>query len=226
MLIWLKRPTSHKANSIIRKLGHFPYKLILTIFRWLKKTRIISNFITRCLVFDIANKDSLLISETEKAKFIVSAADIALGRTVYSKKMPHEFEKLTVVMELLNIAHQKKILIDIGANIGTISIAAVSHGFFEKAISIEPEPSNYSLLVANVHINKLAERILTINKALGNRNDESLEFELCIDNHGDHRVRTNNNEAKFEEESRSVIRIISGAFDKLIPSVELEEALI
>src|SRR5438093_8415745 len=51
-------------------------------------------------------------------------------------------------------------VLDIGANIGMISIALLKHGYFRRAIAFEPAPTSYRLLVQNIHQNGLSERIL------------------------------------------------------------------
>src|SRR5215831_4505481 len=42
----------------------------------------------------------------------------------------------------------------------------------------EPEPRNYSLLSANIHINGLSDKIVAYNFALGRKDDEQLLLEL------------------------------------------------
>jgi FkbM family methyltransferase len=116
-------------------------------------------------------------------------------------------------------------LIDVGANIGTICIPAVKRGLFRQAIALEPEPLNYTMLSANILINNVVERIVAYNTALGSKDDEILKFELSSDNFGDHRIKLRESEG-LKENDRNVIRVKSETFDKIIPNVQPGEALI
>lgn len=64
----------------------------------------------------------------------------------------------------------------------------MKRGLFGRAIAIEPEPLNYSLLRTNVELNRVSAQIATHNIALGEKNDETLAFELSKINFGNHRV--------------------------------------
>lgn len=79
-------------------------------------------------------------------------------------------------------------LLDVGANIGPISVPAVARGLAARAIAFEPDPLNYRTLMANLYLNDLVGRVTAINTALGEHPDETLEFQLSPDNKGDHRV--------------------------------------
>ena len=141
------------------------------------------------------------------------------------------FEKAKILDPFLKKHHKKKILIDVGANIGTFSISAVGCGYFEKAIAIEPEPNNYALLSANVALNKLSGSITTINKALGSQDDEICEFELSKSVHCDHRVRVTNAkkgvaQSLYDEESREVIKVQSSTLNSIIPNINKDEHFI
>jgi FkbM family methyltransferase len=57
-------------------------------------------------------------------------------------------------------------IVDVGAHIGTTSIAAVrSHGF-ARAVAIEPDPAHLPLLRANVALNGLDDRIAVVPAAM------------------------------------------------------------
>jgi len=59
-----------------------------------------------------------------------------------------------------------KIFIDVGAFIGKYSILLSKN--FEKIISIEADPYNYSQLVRNIKLNNLWNKIIPLNVALTN----------------------------------------------------------
>jgi FkbM family methyltransferase len=57
--------------------------------------------------------------------------------------------------------------IDVGANIGTETVYAMLSGHFSGAVSIEPEPHNFSLLSENIAANGLGSRVQAVNCAAG-----------------------------------------------------------
>lgn len=78
------------------------------------------------------------------------------------------------------------LVVDIGANIGTTSLAAVEFGA-DRVIALEPELRNFRLLRANVALNGLEERVTTFNVAIGaTRGTATLH--VSPRNSGDHRV--------------------------------------
>lgn len=79
-------------------------------------------------------------------------------------------------------------IVDVGANIGVIAIAALHTGEMARAIAIEPDPRNFALLERNVGHNDLHERMACLRVAVSDRPGE-VPFEFCDWNPGDHRVR-------------------------------------
>ncbi|MGM9484147.1 FkbM family methyltransferase [Roseateles sp. NT4] len=161
----------------------------------------------RMAVFDAAPKGSVLISQRGQETYLVSSGDQAIARELYVRGQ-FDFEKFEKVMRLLGPTSKPGLLLDIGANIGCICIAAVKRGLFEKALAFEPESFNYSLLAANIHLNGLASRIEARHMALGARDGEQLVFELSKDNYGDHRVSLGTEDGRFGEarRERTVVR--------------------
>ena len=82
--------------------------------------------------------------------------DEYVGRSIhnYGEYGPDETEKI------LELADRNKLCLDIGANIGVISMALLANGFEVKAF--EPQPEVYKLLAANI-----AGRGDAYNTALG-----------------------------------------------------------
>lgn len=65
---------------------------------------------------------------------------------------------------LLSLLPKDSHIIEVGANAGYLTIPLASR---YNVIAIEPQPSCYGLLVANVFINQLYERVMCINAACG-----------------------------------------------------------
>ncbi len=175
--------------------------------------------------FDAQPRGSLLLTPSGTESFVVSCSDRVIGRRLFASGQ-FEFENFDTMLPLLGAEFQRKCLIDIGANIGVICIPAVKRGLFEQAIAIEPEPRNYSLLVANVHINGLANRIETKNCALGDGQVAEVEMRLCQDNSGDHRVQSASRSNGDPSSSRETIRVPCFTFDQSIGPVDPRSTLI
>jgi FkbM family methyltransferase len=62
-------------------------------------------------------------------------------------------------------------IVDLGANIGISSLFFHQHFPDAKIISIEPEISNYSILLDHIRINDLMSKIIPINKAIWDKDD-------------------------------------------------------
>jgi FkbM family methyltransferase len=180
----------------------------------------------RRMALDFAEPNSLLVSAGTKEKFVVVASDLYIGRHTYVNQEPYGFDKLEKLLSILGSSRPKTLLIDVGANIGTISIPAVKRGLFKSAIAIEPEPRNHSLLLANIHLNGVGEKIAVHNLALGRKNDDQVRFELAKDNFGDHRIHIDSDVNLYDEADRETIMVKSETLDKVIGSVDPSETLV
>lgn len=68
----------------------------------------------------------------------------------------------------VDLPSQKRIAIDIGANIGRYTLLA-STARYQKIIAIEANPITFGVLKANIHINGLDDKVTSIQKAVGDR---------------------------------------------------------
>ncbi|MFY9138682.1 FkbM family methyltransferase [Zwartia sp.] len=214
--------------AIKRHLWLGTYKLAKIVFAVLRSAIWAPLFRThtlRELVFDTTPTSELLLANTGKEVFVISAQDRSISRMIYSRGVK-DFESVERVVKLLAPTHQKKLLIDIGANIGTICIPAVKRDFFKYAIAVEPEPFNFSLLQTNIHLNELAKEITTHNIALGESADQEILFELSETNFGDHRIRTSDKAGLHGESTRKTVSVKSERFDDLFPDLDPNETLI
>ena len=157
------------------------FKIIKIIFNFFENKKI------RKAIFDTSEPNTILFSRGINENFILQSNDQVIGRTVYATKKPFDFDKLTKVLKILNLK-KAQLLIDVGANIGTICIPAIKRKLFNNAIVFEPEPLNYSLLLSNIIINGCYNKINSHNIALGNKNREKLNLQLDDRNKGNHRI--------------------------------------
>lgn len=88
----------------------------------------------------------------------------AMGLSIFMNKNDREEERQL----LKDILRPGDNFIDIGANIGTLTIPAAICCENGKVISIEAHPHTYDLLKENIALNRLGN-IAAINKAMGNK---------------------------------------------------------
>ena len=69
-------------------------------------------------------------------------------------------------------------MVDVGANIGPICIPAVTRGYVQQAVAVEPNPDNCRLLRVNVALNGLHNKIAVEECALAPVGMMSLPLEL------------------------------------------------
>jgi FkbM family methyltransferase len=97
-----------------------------------------------------------------------------------------EFE-FGLVQRVLDILGHRRVLVDIGANIGTVCVPAVCRDMVESAVAVEPDPYNFKLLRCNTILNDVDDRIVCIQAAAGDRSD-IVDLALNETNFGDHQV--------------------------------------
>lgn len=151
--------------------------------------------------------------------YVVQTADIAVSRKLYIGA-GDEHVKVFRALEIIEKARgscKLELIVDIGANLGHICIPVVRQQLAASAIAFEPEPNNFRLCQANILINDLAEKIVLHRSALGDKEGQTLTFELSEDNFGDHRVRVSASEGTYSEGSRKVISVPSTTLDSFFP---------
>ena len=168
---------------------------------------------------------NLNVSDGWPETFFTSPSDKYIGKQVPATG-GFEFDKFEMCVALLGANFSRKLLLDVGANVGTTCIPAVKRGIFEHAIAFEPGPLNHSLLLANVAINGLIKKIDVHPFAIGNKDDEALTFELSEINSGDHRVRFTNSNGKQNEVNREVVSVKSKTLDYFTVGLDLSSTFI
>jgi FkbM family methyltransferase len=126
----------------------------------------------------------------------------------------YDFQKLALALQLLGREYVET-LVDLGANVGSICIPAVSRGFATRSIAIEPEPTNFLMLTANIELNSLQYKIHAHQNAVGPVDNQSIRLELSSENFGDHRI-TPTVGAPRERDSTTVT---SMTLDTLVPNL-------
>ncbi|QNU14762.1 FkbM family methyltransferase [Thermomonas sp. XSG] len=121
--------------------------------------------------------------------FVVSTADKVIGREVFLHG-EFDFAKLQTALAILGREGRPAPthLIDVGANIGTITIPALKRGLIQTATAIEPHPHNLRLLRANIALNGLEDRVTVLAQAVGDRSGVTLHLHESATNSGNHSI--------------------------------------
>ncbi len=191
--------------------------------------RITTSRFFRRQLFDSTLEPYLAVTTLDGSSFIVSSRDQVIARDMYESKKAWGIDVLVRAMRIFPKSSQLGTIVDVGANLGSISIAAVYGGLFEKAFAFEPENHNFRILSANVALNDLEDRVHVNNLALTEEVGIDLTMELSPTNLGDHRIRRNlpltkENIDLFEEGTRKTTKVSSSTLDSELPRL-LREGL-
>jgi FkbM family methyltransferase len=216
---WSSRPLPEKAATVTRRVHSVTYTEP-RLGRALRAFKARDPLGFRRLVFSsLAPEQEFTVATDGEERFLVMTSDQVISRLLYTQGNIF-LPRLYRVLELLGPSFKLETLIDVGANIGIVSIPAVRRGLARRAIAIEPEPRNFRLLLANIQLNGVADRFVAHNLALGAEHEATLRLELGSDNSGDHRVRVSSTEGLFSENVRETLDVPATRFDDLFPDVD------
>ena len=88
-----------------------------------------------------------------------------------------------------NALRRGGLFIDVGANVGALSIYAMKSGAFSGSIAIEPDPHNFALLTRNVSLNGFEHRVQAVEAAASAASGHLL-LARHRKNHGAHSVES------------------------------------
>lgn len=166
-----------------------------------------------------ATRETLTV-DTRQGRLSVSTRDEAIGRLLYTQR---HFQHDTTVNALKYLRERgllpekgHGVALDIGANIGVISIGMLVNGEFAGAVGIEPEPRNFRLLKHNVTANGLSDRYVPLQFAVSDHAGD-LPFALHPNNFGGHHVL-----AREPADSANVIRVPARRVDVLVDGLPSE----
>ncbi|MBE7209734.1 MAG: FkbM family methyltransferase [Gluconacetobacter diazotrophicus] len=159
-----------------------------------------------------------LVADIGPIRYHVSTADRTVGREVFLTG-GYDDSALARVLRLLRGfgggVFGAKTFVDIGANIGTSTLPAVLRHGFARAVAVEPDETNHTLLTQSVVANGLEQRVKTIRAALSDEEKEVL-LERCPVNHGDHRVRSGDLLPTAAPGAREAVPVFATTFDALV----------
>jgi len=181
-------------------------------------------FYFRFLLWKIAGvfKKQITVS-TKQGTFTVFCQDKEISKDLFCHR-DYDREFYFKVFKFLSArkSFKKGTLVDIGANIGVTAIGVINDKLIEKAIAIESEPENFSLLEKNIKANYLEKLIIPLLYAVSDMNG-NLPLELSENIFGDHRIRqtfkNNVADGPFNESRRKVIKVKAQTIDSIIDSL-------
>lgn len=175
-------------------------------------------------IYKTHEKEKFLLKIQENENFIVYCKELASKEIFINGSCDFlKFEKTVSIIKKFN---ELNTLVNVGANIGSIAIPALSRQFFKEAILIEPEQQNFRILMVNVYLNELEKRITAHNIALTDKDNSQLHLELNkVRNFGDHRIV--NGPIGSDTLNEKSIRVVKGeTLDKIAPNLKRENCLI
>lgn len=154
-----------------------------------------------------------LVAESSDGVFAFDVRDMIVGWHV---GLRGNWEKVETEF-LKQIVQEGDRVIDVGANLGWFTVVlAKLVGSRGEVIAFEPEPRNYSLLCENVQMNAVEKQVRLFQLALADENSD-VRLELCDDNWGNHRMRSDRKPASAGEKGFS--RVCT------VPARTLDESL-
>jgi FkbM family methyltransferase len=159
--------------------------------------------------------------ETANGRLTFDSSDWLIGKYLFVRRS-YESDTIKDAMDLLRRENflsdnTRNTVIDVGANLGMITISLLRAGYFERAAAFEPAPNSFRLLEHNVRQNGLHDRVHTYRYALSSA-EGKLELELSKDNSGDHRIRHARSPGFFREEKRRTLEVPATTLDRVFES--------
>lgn len=200
----------------MRRLRGLAKHLLIGLIRVVTRHKLYLN-----RVFWASRDQRYLLAQHDGECFVVQTQDIGVSMGLYTGDAK-EHEKAVRALATLSSfrAHQGPVdlFIDVGINLGHVSIPLLKRGYVTKVVGFEPAPDNFRLCRANALINHVDEKLVLHQVAIGARDGAELVMELCDDNFGDHRIRVVANDGAYLESQRKTITVESMTLDSLIPA--------
>ncbi len=165
------------------------------------------------------------IVETNYFKIKVSSRDNGIGRNFYLWG-GYGLSEIDKAFEFLrkNNLYKSGTLLDIGANIGHVTLYCLSRKYCNYSICVEPDDFNFKMLQDNVNINLIHDKVLLKQTGLGSKSGK-VNMILSQDNFGDHRIFTASescDEDKYNlKQNRQLTTIEIDRLDDLVGSSDV-----
>ena len=147
----------------------------------------------KALYRGIARFSPLVGVQTSYGLFVVDGRDRGPGESLFAF---HEFDDFETLKLAVSIATREgrlaadvstRTFVEVGANIGSTTVPALSVIGFGRAQIAEPAPTNLRLLRANLALNDLTDRVVVMPVGVGASLGTTTLW-VGQENHGDHRL--------------------------------------
>ena len=213
--------TNYCSKNFYKLIDSILKKLIL-FFKTTKNKKLARAALSA--IYRTHQTEQFLLKIQKNENFIVHCDEL-ISRHVFLDGS-FDFLKFEKVASIIKKNNDMTTLVDVGANIGTIAIPALTRHYFKEAILIEPEEKNFQILMANIYLNGLIKKATAHNIALTDEDNSSLYLEINQDNnYGDHRIF--NGLVTSDTLNEKNIRAVRGeTLDKVAPNLKKGNALI
>ena len=214
-----------KVRNFKKRFYRFLESILKKIILFFKKTKN-QNLSRSALsaIYRTAKNERYLLKNNANEVLIVHTNELISEKIFIDGSFEFlAFERTIAIIKKFN---KLNTLVDIGANIGTTSIPALTKGFFKNAIVIEPEIKNFRILMSNIYLNNLEKRITAHNLALTDKENSLLYLEIFKEgNNGKHKISKENlTNKKFDSEN--IQKTKGNTLDKIAPNITREDSLI
>lgn len=171
----------------------------------------------RARFFDLAALFTPAVAlEQDGVTVWLRTSDKMPGRVTFARGVPERTTLARACQALGSARLSGGTFVDVGAHIGTATLAALAWHGFDTAVCIEPDPANAAQLRHNLATNGHTNRA-TVIEAAASDGSERVPFELAEENTGDGRIRLGAPQAgRFAEERRSVIEVPATTLDRCV----------
>ena len=167
------------------------------------------NFFRKLFTYSLIEKILILIFKAHKIArklippeylytkncFRVVMRDGVIYRLDLSNVIDHSlyfFNRYFTPLQFFQLVKADTVIVDIGANIGTVALRAAEISKKGKVYAFEPDNTNFNSLQYNLHLNHF-ENVIPVKKALGAVVQESKLFKVNRFNTGMNRILPANN---------------------------------
>jgi FkbM family methyltransferase len=150
-------------------------------------------YVRRALYRSISRSGKLVFCRFNDHDIVVDPDDL-VGRTLIEHGN-FDRERTEAVARRANALGSGRVVIEIGANIGSQTVYFLTTGHFDSAVCLEPDPANVRMLETNLHLNRLDGRVtllpvgagdrsgvLHLRRDAGNSGGSTLRSERVVDN--------------------------------------------
>jgi len=141
---------------------------------------------------DASRHTPLLAVDSGGCRYLVATWDVKVGRSLFANRRRAEMVALRKAIDVASASSgaagwEGGTFLDVGANIGTTTIAALASGRFAAVIALEPELENVRLLRANAALNGFEREVKVLPVAASDR-EGIAHLRMSVKNSGGHSV--------------------------------------